>query len=111
LVRNLVLELVDNNYLRTLTLDEAAERLVADSGELDQTATSKSRIASIKRRLYDITNVFLALGLIEKVQVTYGTGVHLQRKSAYHWTGISVAGDKTGSNSTSKTVLEDGKLF
>jgi len=91
----------------TLTLDEAAERLVADSGELDQTATSKSRIASIKRRLYDITNVFLALGLIEKVQVTYGTGVHLQRKSAYHWIGVSVSGDKTGSNSTSKTVLED----
>ena len=94
-----------------MTLDEAAERLVADSGELDLTATSKSRIASIKRRLYDITNVFLALGLIEKVQVTYGAGVHLQRKSAYHWIGATSvsSADKTGSNSTSKTVLEDGK--
>ncbi|CAG5112589.1 Oidioi.mRNA.OKI2018_I69.chr2.g6787.t1.cds [Oikopleura dioica] len=93
----------------TLTLDEAAERLVADSGELDLTAASKSRIASIKRRLYDITNVFLALGLIEKVQVTYGAGVHLQRKSAYHWIGATSvsSADKTGSNSTSKTVLED----
>ena len=50
-----------------LALDEAAEHL----------APAKS--ASIKRRLYDIINVMLTLGLVEKVQLTFGAGMGTHR--------------------------------
>ena len=51
-----------------LALDEAAEHL----------APAKS--ASIKRRLYDIINVMLSLGLVEKVQLTFGSGMGTHRR-------------------------------
>jgi len=56
-----------------LALDEAAEHL----------APAKS--ASIKRRLYDIINVMLSLGLVEKVQLTFGSGMGTHRKPGYQW--------------------------
>ena len=56
-----------------LSLDEAAEHL------------APSKAASIKRRLYDIINVLLALDLIEKVQLTFGSGMNTNRKAGYQW--------------------------
>ena len=53
-------------FYRTLTLDEASERLSVEIG----LPASKTRSVSVKRRLYDITNVMLVLGLVEKVKYT-----------------------------------------
>ena len=61
-----------------LSLDEAAEKL------------SPNSMTSVKRRLYDITNVMLSLGLVSKVQLTFGHGVNCHKKPGYQWVDLSV---------------------
>lgn len=56
-----------------MSLDEAAEKL------------SPNSMTSVKRRLYDITNVMLSLGLVSKVQLTFGHGVNCHKKPGYQW--------------------------
>lgn len=57
-----------------LTLDEAAKEFLGQYA-------SASKIKTKVRRLYDITNIFLALNIVEKTMVE-------ARKPAYIWRGL-----------------------
>ena len=73
-----------------LSLDEAAEKL------------SPNSMTSVKRRLYDITNVMLSLGLVSKVQLTFGHGVNCHKKPGYQWVDLS-ANEKLRKSSENST--------
>ena len=42
----------------------------------------------MKRRLYDITNVLLSLGLVSKVSITFGVGLGSHKKPGFQWNNI-----------------------
>ena len=54
-------------------------------------------MTSVKRRLYDITNVMLSLGLVSKVQLTFGHGVNCHKKPGYQWVDINLTSLKPNS--------------
>ena len=60
---------------KSLTLEEAAKIFLGHNA-------SSSKIRTKVRRLYDISNVFLALNIIDKTFI--GT-----RKPAYNWIGLT----------------------
>jgi len=62
------------NSTHAITLEEAAEKFCGE-------AATFSKIKTKVRRLYDISNVFVALGLIEKTIMD-------RRKPAFTWIGL-----------------------
>ena len=59
----------------SITLEDAAEVFCAEGA-------SASKIKTKVRRLYDISNVFLALGIVEKTFMA-------SRKPAFTWIGLT----------------------
>ena len=81
-----------------LSLDEAAEKL------------SPNSMTSVKRRLYDITNVMLSLGLVSKVQLTFGHGVNCHKKPGYQWVDLSTNEKlRTSGNSPNSPIMTPEK--
>ena len=70
-----------------LKIDSAAKTLM---GDLPEKTTKKERETALKtkaRRLYDITNVFMALGIVEKIKQG-------NRKPVFNWIGLDGFRDK-----------------
>ena len=84
-----------------LSLDEAAEKL------------SPNSMTSVKRRLYDITNVMLSLGLVSKVQLTFGHGVNCHKKPGYQWVDLSANEKlrKSSENSSARNSARNSPII